>query len=171
MLVLVFSKTRFLRSCTRKEDGQRVAGLLRVGPAATQLVLPSNDAGGMSIDRLGIKSRLRILGNSRMPVSNIVLSKSASVSRSSVGKRDVPGRGCGKSTIFKDAVGKANDFAVGIAGRGRSAMFSGVLRLIGRGRSGRAGTTDVVRGFRPGCIAIILVTVPLFVLLTPFLLS
>lgn len=134
-----------LRSCSGKGAASTVGDLVGLTPSATAIVQGKRR---MAIGTRSIQINSRfVIGTKRdVPISNIVVGNSTTISRSTLANRDIPISGTRNSGISTTAVGRSNFVGYHTISINRSATLTGVVRVISSTSTAGTPVTGVTSG-------------------------
>ncbi len=171
LLILIFSGAHFLEDYAEGRSRREITKLLEMNPTTARLILPDGNTKIVDVSELTVGDQLQVLNGDQVPIDGVILSGSTSIDESSINGESIPNEKTKGDTVFGSTINGTGTFTMEVTKENEDTVFSKILQLVNQNQDNQTKAASIIQKFEPKYVTVVLIAIPLFVLLAPFLLD
>ena len=171
LLILIFSGAHFLEEYTEGRSKREITKLIEMNPTTAKLIMPDGNIKTIDVEDLQIGDHLKVLNGDQVPIDGTILSGSTSINESAINGESIPKEKTEGDNVYASTINGTGTFSMEVTKENKDTVFSKILQLVNQNQDNQTKAASIIQKFEPKYVTLVLVTVPLFILLTPFLLD
>ena len=171
LLIFIFSGAHFLEDYAEGRSRREITKLLEMNPTTARLILPDGSTKNVEVNELKVGNHLQVLNGDQVPIDGIILSGSTSIDESSINGESIPKEKSKGDEVFGSTINGTGTFTMEVTKENKDTVFSKILQLVNQNQDNQTKAASIIQKFVPKYVTFVLVSISLFILLTPFLLD
>lgn len=171
LLILIFSGAHFLEDYAEGRSKREITKLLEMNPTTARLILPDGSTKNVDVSELKVGDQLQVLNGDQVPIDGVILSGSTSIDESSINGESIPKEKYKGDAVFGSTINGTGSFTMKVTKENEDTVFSKILQLVNQNQDNQTKAASIIQKFEPKYVTVVLIAIPLFMLLTPFLLD
>ncbi|GEK91262.1 heavy metal translocating P-type ATPase [Alkalibacterium kapii] len=169
LLILIFSGAHFLEEYAEGRSKREISSLLEMNPTTARLIKDDGETETVDVSELEPGDRLKVLNGDQVPIDGVILSGSTSIDESSINGESMPKEKTEGDTVFASTINGTGSFTMEVTKESNETVFSKIVELVNQNQSNQTRAASIIQKFEPKYVNFVLLAIPLFVLLAPFL--
>ncbi|WP_368645666.1 heavy metal translocating P-type ATPase [Alkalibacterium putridalgicola] len=171
LLILIFSGAHFLEDYAEGRSKREITKLLEMNPTTARLILPDGSTKNVDVSELKVGDQLQVLNGDQVPIDGVILSGSTSIDESSINGESIPKEKSKGDGVFGSTINGTGTFTMKVTKENKDTVFSKILQLVNQNQDNQTKAASIIQKFEPKYVTVVLIAIPLFMLLAPFLLD
>ena len=171
LLILIFSGAHFLEDYAEGRSKREITKLLEMNPTTARLILPDGSTKNVDVSELKVGDQLQVLNGDQVPIDGVILSGSTSIDESSINGESIPKEKYKGDAVFGSTINGTGSFTMKVTKENEDTVFSKILQLVNQNQDNQTKAASIIQKFEPKYVTVVLIAIPLFMLLAPFLLD
>ena len=171
LLILIFSGAHFLEDYAEGRSKREITKLLEMNPTTARLIQPDGSTKNVDVSELKVGDQLKVLNGDQVPIDGVILSGSTSIDESSISGESVPREKSKGDDVFGSTINGTGTFTMEVTKENKDTVFSKILQLVNQNQDDQTKAASIIQKFEPKYVTVVLIAIPLFTLLAPFLLD
>lgn len=171
LLILIFSGAHFLEDYAEGRSKREITKLLEMNPTTARLILPDGSTKNVDVSELKVGDQLQVLNGDQVPIDGVILSGSTSIDESSINGESIPKEKSKGDGVFGSTINGTGTFTMKVTQENKDTVFSKILQLVNQNQDNQTKAASIIQKFEPKYVTVVLIAIPLFMLLAPFLLD
>lgn len=171
LLILIFSGAHFLEDYAEGRSKREITKLLEMNPTTARLILPDGSTKNVDVSELKVGDQLQVLNGDQVPIDGVILSGSTSIDESSITGESIPKEKSKGDGVFGSTINGTGTFTMKVTKENKDTVFSKILQLVNQNQDNQTKAASIIQKFEPKYVTVVLIAIPLFMLLAPFLLD
>lgn len=171
LLILIFSGAHFLEDYAEGRSKREITKLLEMNPTTARLVQPDGSTKNVDVSELKVGDQLQVLNGDQVPIDGVILSGSTSIDESSINGESIPKEKSKGDDVFGSTINGTGTFTMEVTKENKDTVFSKILQLVNQNQDNQTKAASIIQKFEPKYVTVVLIAIPLFMLLAPFLLD
>ena len=171
LLILIFSGANFLEDYAEGRSKREITKLLEMNPTTARLILPDGSTKNVDVSELKVGDQLQVLNGDQVPIDGVILSGSTSIDESSINGESIPKEKSKGDVVFGSTINGTGTFTMKVTKENKDTVFSKILQLVNQNQDNQTKAASIIQKFEPKYVTVVLIAIPLFMLLAPFLLD
>ena len=171
LLILIFSGAHFLEDYAEGRSKREITKLLEMNPTTARLIQPDGSTKNVDVSELKVGDQLQVLNGDQVPIDGVILSGSTSIDESSVTGESIPKEKSKGDDVFGSTINGTGTFTMEVTKENKDTVFSKILQLVNQNQDNQTKAASIIQKFEPKYVTVVLIAIPLFMLLAPFLLD
>lgn len=171
LLILIFSGAHFLEDYAEGRSKREITKLLEMNPTTARLIQPDGSTKNVDVSELKVGDQLQVLNGDQVPIDGVILSGSTSIDESSINGESIPKEKSKGDDVFGSTINGTGTFTMEVTKENKDTVFSKILQLVNQNQDNQTKATSIIQKFEPKYVTVVLIAIPLFMLLAPFLLD
>lgn len=171
LLILIFSGAHFLEDYAEGRSKREITKLLEMNPTTARLILPDGSTKNVDVSELKVGDQLQVLNGDQVPIDGVILSGSTSIDESSINGESIPKEKAKGDGVFGSTINGTGTFTMKVTKENKDTVFSKILQLVNQNQDNQTKAASIIQKFEPKYVTVVLIAIPLFMLLAPFLLD
>jgi len=171
LLILIFSGAHFLEDYAEGRSKREITKLLEMNPTTARLILPDGSTKNVDVSELKVGDQLQVLNGDQVPIDGVILSGSTSIDESSINGESIPKEKTKGDDVFGSTINGTGSFTMEVTKENKDTVFSKILQLVNQNQDNQTKAASIIQKFEPKYVTVVLIAIPLFMLLAPFLLD
>ena len=171
LLILIFSGAHFLEDYAEGRSKREITKLLEMNPTTARLILPDGSTKNVDVSELKVGDQLQVLNGDQVPIDGVILSGSTSIDESSINGESIPKEKYKGDGVFGSTINGTGSFTMKVTKENEDTVFSKILQLVNQNQDNQTKAASIIQKFEPKYVTVVLIAIPLFMLLAPFLLD
>lgn len=171
LLILIFSGAHFLEDYAEGRSKREITKLLEMNPTTARLSQPDGSTKNVDVSELKVGDQLQVLNGDQVPIDGVILSGSTSIDESSINGESIPKEKSKGDDVFGSTINGTGTFTMEVTKENKDTVFSKILQLVNQNQDNQTKATSIIQKFEPKYVTVVLIAIPLFMLLAPFLLD
>lgn len=171
LLILIFSGAHFLEEYAEGRSKREITKLIEMNPTTAKLIMPDGNTKTVDVEDLKVGDHLRVLNGDQVPIDGTILSGSTSINESAINGESIPKEKTKGDSVYASTINGTGTFSMEVTKENKDTVFSKILQLVNQNQNNQTKAASIIQKFEPKYVTLVLIIVPLFVLLTPFLLD
>ncbi|MCG7333462.1 heavy metal translocating P-type ATPase [Salinicoccus roseus] len=171
LLILIFSGAHFLEDYAEGRSKREITKLLEMNPTTARFIMPDGNTQIVDVSELKVGDQLQVLNGDQVPIDGIILSGSTSIDESSISGESIPKEKTKGDEVFGSTINGTGTFTMEVTKENKDTVFSKILQLVNQNQNNQTKAASIIQKFEPKYVTGVLVAIPLFVLLTPFIID
>ncbi|XIM03346.1 heavy metal translocating P-type ATPase (plasmid) [Enterococcus faecium] len=171
LLILIFSGAHFLEDYAEGRSKREITKLLEMNPTTARLILPDGSTKNVDVSELKVGDQLQVLNGDQVPIDGVILSGSTSIDESSINGESIPKEKSKGDDVFGSTINGTGTFTMEVTKENKDTVFSKILQLVNQNQDNQTKAASIIQKFEPKYVTVVLIAIPLFMLLAPFLLD
>lgn len=171
LLILIFSGAHFLEDYAEGRSKREITKLLEMNPTTARLIQPDGSTKNVDVSELKVGDQLQVLNGDQVPIDGVILSGSTSIDESSINGESIPKEKSKGDDVFGSTINGTGTFTMEVTKENKDTVFSKILQLVNQNQDNQTKAASIIQKFEPKYVTVILIAIPLFMLLAPFLLD
>ena len=171
LLILIFSGAHFLEDYAEGRSKREITKLLEMNPTTARLIQPDGSTKNVDVSELKVGDQLQVLNGDQVPIDGVILSGSTSIDESSINGESIPKEKSKGDDVFGSTINGTGTFTMEVTKENKDTVFSKILQLVNQNQDNQTKAANIIQKFEPKYVTVVLIAIPLFMLLAPFLLD
>ena len=171
LLILIFSGAHFLEDYAEGRSKREITKLLEMNPTTARLIQPDGSTKNVDVSELKVGDQLQVLNGDQVPIDGVILSGSTSIDESSINGESIPKEKSKGDDVFGSTINGTGTFTMEVTKENKDTVFSKILQLVNQNQDNQTKAASIIQKFEPKYVTVVLIAIPLFMLLAPFLLD
>ena len=171
LLILIFSGAHFLEDYAEGRSKREITKLLEMNPTSARLIQPDGNTKMVDVSELKVGDQLQVLNGDQVPIDGVILSGSTSIDESSINGESIPKEKSKGDDVFGSTINGTGTFTMEVTKENKDTVFSKILQLVNQNQDNQTKAASIIQKFEPKYVTVVLIAIPLFMLLAPFLLD
>ena len=171
LLILIFSGAHFLEDYAEGRSKREITKLLEMNPTTARLIQPDGSTKNVDVSELKVGDKLQVLNGDQVPIDGVILSGSTSIDESSINGESIPKEKSKGDDVFGSTINGTGTFTMEVTKENKDTVFSKILQLVNQNQDNQTKAASIIQKFEPKYVTVVLIAIPLFMLLAPFLLD
>ncbi|ANZ72428.1 heavy metal translocating P-type ATPase [Pediococcus claussenii] len=171
LLILIFSGAHFLEDYAEGRSKREITKLLEMNPTTARLIQPDGSTKNVDVSELKVGDQLQVLNGDQVPIDGVILSGSTSIDESSINGESIPKEKSKGDGVFGSTINGTGTFTMKVTKENKDTVFSKILQLVNQNQDNQTKAASIIQKFEPKYVTVVLIAIPLFMLLAPFLLD
>lgn len=171
LLILIFSGAYFLEDYAEGRSKREITKLLEMNPTTARLIQPDGSTKNVDVSELKVGDQLQVLNGDQVPIDGVILSGSTSIDESSINGESIPKEKSKGDDVFGSTINGTGTFTMEVTKENKDTVFSKILQLVNQNQDNQTKAASIIQKFEPKYVTVVLIAIPLFMLLAPFLLD
>lgn len=171
LLILIFSGAHFLEDYAEGRSKREITKLLEMNPTTARLIQPDGSTKNVDVSELKVGDQLQVLNGDQVPIDGVILSGSTSIDESSINGESIPKEKSKGDDVFGSTINGTGTFTMEVTKENKDTVFSKILQLVNQNQDSQTKVASIIQKFEPKYVTVVLIAIPLFMLLAPFLLD
>lgn len=171
LLILIFSGSHFLEDYAEGRSRREITKLIEMNPTTARRIQENGETEVVSVEDLKIGDHLQVLNGDQIPIDGKILSGSTSIDESSISGESIPKEKSAGDDVFGSTINGSGSFKMEVTKEAQETVFSKILELVDKNQENQTRARSLIEKFEPKYVSLVLITVPLLILLGPFLFS
>ena len=171
LLILIFSGAHFLEDYAEGRSKREITKLLEMNPTTARLIQPDGSTKNVDVSELKVGDQLQVLNGDQVPIDGVILSGSTSIDESSINGESIPKEKSKGDDVFGSTINGTGTFTMKVTKENEDTVFSKILQLVNQNQDNQTKAASIIQKFEPKYVTVVLIAIPLFMLLAPFLLD
>ena len=171
LLILIFSGAHFLEDYAEGRSKREITKLLEMNPTTARLIQPDGSTKNVDVSELKVGDQLQVLNGDQVPIDGVILSGSTSIDESSISGESIPKEKSKGDDVFGSTINGTGTFTMEVTKENKDTVFSKILQLVNQNQDSQTKAASIIQKFEPKYVTVVLIAIPLFMLLAPFLLD
>lgn len=171
LLILIFSGAHFLEDYAEGRSKREITKLLEMNPTTARLIQPDGSTKNVDVSELKVGDQLQVLNGDQVPIDGVILSGSTSIDESSINGESIPKEKSKGDDVFGSTINGTGTFTMKVTKENKDTVFSKILQLVNQNQDNQTKAASIIQKFEPKYVTVVLIAIPLFMLLAPFLLD
>ena len=171
LLILIFSGAHFLEDYAEGRSKREITKLLEMNPTTARLIQPDGSTKNVDVSELKVGDQLQVLNGDQVPIDGVILSGSTSIDESSISGESIPKEKSKGDDVFGSTINGTGTFTMEVTKENKDTVFSKILQLVNQNQDNQTKAASIIQKFEPKYVTVVLIAIPLFMLLAPFLLD
>ncbi|KAF3304594.1 heavy metal translocating P-type ATPase [Carnobacterium sp. PL17GRE32] len=171
LLILIFSGAHFLEDYAEGRSKREITKLLEMNPTNARLIQPDGSTKNVDVSELKVGDQLQVLNGDQVPIDGVILSGSTSIDESSINGESIPKEKSKGDDVFGSTINGTGTFTMEVTKENKDTVFSKILQLVNQNQDNQTKAASIIQKFEPKYVTVVLIAIPLFMLLAPFLLD
>ncbi len=142
-----------------------------MNPTTARLILPDGSTKNVDVSELKVGDQLQVLNGDQVPIDGVILSGSTSIDESSINGESIPKEKYKGDGVFGSTINGTGSFTMKVTKENEDTVFSKILQLVNQNQDNQTKAASIIQKFEPKYVTVVLIAIPLFMLLAPFLLD
>lgn len=169
LLILIFAGAHFLEGYAEGKSEREITKLLELNPKTARLLLPDGSTKTIDVEDVVVGDQLQVLNGDQIPIDGIVLSGTTSIDESAISGESIPKEKTKGDTVFASTINGSGTFTMKATKENKDTVFSKILQLVNENKNNQTKATTIIQKFEPHYVILVMVTIPLVIILGPFL--
>lgn len=169
LLILIFSGSHFLEDYTEGRSKKEITKLLEMNPTTARRVKKNGNTEIVDVENLKIGDQLQVLNGDQIPIDGKIISGSSAIDESSISGEGIPKEKSEGDEVFGSTINGTGTFKMEVTKEMDDTVFSKILELVNQNQSNQTRATSLIEKFEPKYVSLILISVPLLIIIGPFL--
>lgn len=169
LLILIFAGAHFLEGYAEGKSEREITKLLELNPKTARLLLPDGSTKTIDVEDVVVGDQLQVLNGDQIPIDGIVLSGTTSIDESAISGESIPKEKTKGDTVFASTINGSGTFTMKATKENKDTVFSKILQLVNENKNNQTKATTIIQKFEPHYVTLVMVTIPLVIILGPFL--
>lgn len=171
LLILIFSGAHFLEEYAEGRSKREITKLIEMNPTTAELIMPDGNTKTVDVEDLKVGDHLQVLNGDQVPIDGTILSGSTSINESAINGESIPKEKTKGDSVYASTINGTGTFSMEVTKENKDTVFSKILQLVNQNQNNQTKAASIIQKFEPKYVTLVLIVVPLFILLTPFLLD
>lgn len=169
LLILIFSGSHFLEDYAEGRSKREITKLLKMNPTTARRITEDDKTEIVDVEDLEIGDRLRVINGDQVPIDGKIISGTASIDESSISGESIPKEKSEGDEVFASTINGTDSFTMEVTKENKDTVFSKILQLVSQNQDNQTKASSLIQRFEPKYVTLVLVTVPLVILVGPYL--
>lgn len=168
LLIIIFAAAHFLEEYAEGRSKREITNLLKMNPTEARLIQSDGSVKIVDVSVLKIGDKLQVLNGDQIATDGIILSGSTSIDESSINGESIPREKTVGDEVFGSTINGNGSFTMEVTKDSSETVFAKILQLVNQSQSNLSKTATKIQKLEPRYVTIVLIIVPLFIALGPF---
>ncbi|MFL2096802.1 heavy metal translocating P-type ATPase [Marinilactibacillus psychrotolerans] len=169
LLILIFAGAHFLEEYAEGKSKREITHLLEMNPTEARLILPTGETKLVKVETLTIGDHLQVLPGDKIPTDGSIIEGSSDIDEASISGESIPREKITGDEVFGSTINGKGSFKMEVTKNNEDTVFSKIIELVNQSQSNLSKTATTIKKLEPIYVTIVMIVVPAFILLTPFL--
>lgn len=169
LLILIFSGAHFLEDYASGRSKREITKLIEMNPTTARLILPDGNTKIVDVSNLEVGDKLQVLNGDQVPIDGVILSGNTSIDESSINGESIPKEKRKGDSVFGSTMNGTGTFTMKVTKKNKDTVFSKILQLVNQNQDNQTKVASIIQRFEPKYVSLVLITIPLVMILTPFI--
>lgn len=169
LLILIFAGAHFLEEYAEGKSKREITHLLEMNPTEARLILPTGETKLVKVETLTIGDHLQVLPGDKIPTDGSIIEGSSDIDEASINGESIPREKITGDEVFGSTINGKGSFKMEVTKNNEDTVFSKIIELVNQSQSNLSKTATTIKKLEPIYVTIVMIVVPAFILLTPFL--
>lgn len=169
LLILIFAGAHFLEEYAEGKSKREITHLLEMNPTEARLILPTGETKLVKVETLTIGDHLQVLPGDKIPTDGSIIEGSSDIDEASISGESIPREKITGDEVFGSTINGKGSFKMEVTKNNEDTVFSKIIELVNQSQSNLSKTATTIKKLEPKYVTIVMIVVPAFILLTPFL--
>lgn len=168
LLILIFAGAHFLEEYAEGRSRREITNLLKMNPTEARLIQENGDTTIVSVDKLQIGHRLKVLPGDQIPTDGRIIEGFSSIDEAAISGESIPREKTVGDEVFGSTINGQGTFTMEVTKDSSETVFAKIVQLVNQSQSNLSQTATKIKRIEPVYVKIVLAVVPIFILLAPF---
>ncbi|MGX7245460.1 heavy metal translocating P-type ATPase [Enterococcus quebecensis] len=169
LLIIIFAAAHFLEEYAEGRSKREITNLLKMNPTEARLIQSDGKVETVDVSDLKIGDKLQVLNGDQIATDGIIISGSTSIDESSINGESIPREKTVGDEVFGSTINGNGAFTMEVTKDSSDTVFAKVLQLVNQSQSNLSKTATKIQKLAPHYVTAVLILVPLFIVIGPFL--
>ncbi|WP_208558930.1 heavy metal translocating P-type ATPase [Marinilactibacillus kalidii] len=171
LLILIFAGAHFLEEYAEGKSKREITNLLQMNPTEARRLKDNGETEIVSVSDLEIGDQLRVLPGDQIPTDGEITSGSVYIDESAINGESMPREKTVGDEIFGSTVNGDAAFTMTVTKNSEDTVFAKIIALVDQSQSNLSKTATTIKRIEPIYVVSVMIAVPIFILVMPFLSS
>ncbi len=171
LLILIFAGAHFLEDYAEGKSKREITNLLKMNPTEARLLQEDGTTKLVPVSSLQIGDTLQVLNGDQIPTDGTILKGTAVIDESSINGESIPKEKTTGDVVFGSTINGSSSFTMEVTKDSKDTVFAKIIQLVEQSQSNLSKTATKIKQIEPTYVTAVLIIVPLFILIAPFLLG
>ncbi|MGY3766578.1 heavy metal translocating P-type ATPase [Vagococcus vulneris] len=171
LLILIFAGAHFLEHYVENKSKREITNLMKLNPTEARLIQPDGKTKIVDVNSLNVGDSLQVLNGDQIPTDGIISSGATSIDESSINGESIPVDKTIGDTVFGSTINGNSTFTMTVTKESSDTVFAKILALVNQSQNNLSKTATRIKRFEPRYVTAILIIIPIYIILTPFILN
>lgn len=169
LLILIFAAAHFLEEYAEGKSKREITNLLKMNPTEARLIEADGQVKVVDVANIKIGDKLQVLNGDQIATDGIILSGTASIDESSINGESIPREKMIGDEVFGSTINGNSSFTMEVTKDSEDTLFAKILQLVSESQANLSKTATKIQRLEPYYVTTVLIIVPIFIALGPFL--
>ncbi|WP_314067743.1 heavy metal translocating P-type ATPase [uncultured Vagococcus sp.] len=171
LLIVIFASAHFLEEYAEGKSKREITNLMKMNPTEARLIQDDGSTKIVEVTALGIGDHLKVLNGDQIPTDGVILSGYSAIDESSINGESMPREKTVGDDVFGSTINGNGTFTMEVTKDSQDTLFSKILQLVNQSQSNLTKTGTKIQQLEPLYVKSVLMIVPLFILMMPFIMG
>ena len=171
LLIIIFAGAHFLEDYAEGKSRKEIINLLDMNPSTARLIQSDGSYESVDVSVLEIGDRLQVLNGDQIASDGIIVSGSAVIDESSITGESIAKEKTIGDLVYGATLNGNSSFVMEVTKRSDETVFAKVITLVNQSQSNMSETATTLKRLEPKYVNLVLIAVPIFILMGPFIFS
>lgn len=171
LLIVIFASAHFLEEYAEGKSKREITNLMKMNPTEARLIQADGTTKVVEVTTLKIGDHLQVLNGDQVPTDGVILTGYSSIDESSINGESIPREKTVGDDVFGSTINGNGNFTMEVTKDSQDTLFSKILQLVNQSQSNLTKTGTKIQQLEPIYVKSVLMIVPIFILVTPFILG
>ena len=169
LLILIFSGAQFLEHYAEGRSKKEITKLLKMTPTTARLIMTNGNTKTIEVSSLKVGDHLQVLNGDQIPIDGVILSGTTAIDESSISGESIPREKSVGDNVYGSTINGNGSFTMEVTKENHDTVFSKILQLVNQNQNNQTKAAGIIQRFEPWYVNIVLISIPLLVVIAPFL--
>lgn len=171
LLILIFSGAQFLEQFAEGRSKREITKLLEMTPTTARLIMPNGNIRIVEVSDLKVGNHLQVMNGDQIPIDGVIISGTTFIDESSISGESIPREKYEGDQVFGSTMNGNSTFTMEVTKENKDTVFSKILQLVNQNQNNQTKAASIIQRLEPKYVNFVLISIPLIVLIAPFLLD
>lgn len=171
LLIFIFSLAESLETMAMARTTESISALMKVTPDIARLVQADGEIIEVPTQDLKIGDTLQVRKGEAVPIDGQLLREVATLNEAAITGEPLPVTKVKGDAIVGGTINEDNAFTMSVAVENEDTLFSKIIRMVEEAQNAPSKTDSYIQSIENTYVKVVLVAVPLFIILMPFILN
>lgn len=169
LLILIFAGAHFLEDYAEGRSKREITNLLKMNPTEARLILEDGSEKVVNVADVKIGDRLKVLNGDQVATDGVIISGRSAIDESSINGESIPKEKTVGDEVFGSTINGNGSFVMEVTKDSQDTLFAKILQLVNQSQNDLSKTATKIQKIAPYYVTAVLIIVPIFILISPFL--
>nr|WP_317939258.1 heavy metal translocating P-type ATPase [Tetragenococcus halophilus] len=169
ILILIFAGAHFLEEFAEEKSKKEITSLLKLNPTQARLLQVDGSTKLVDVQNVTVGDQLKVLPGDQIATDGFIISGHTTIDESSINGESMPKEKAEKAEVFASTINGQGTFTMQVTRDSSETIFAKILQLVEQSQNNLPKAATKIQKIEPVYVKTVLLIVPLFVILMPFL--